>query len=215
MVSNAPSRFSIGQALAVGWNRFLANIGPMALYALVVWSISALLSLPGRDSGGVATFLFGVVSLVVGQLISIGWIRLALDVVDGRRVTAASITASFRVLLPYAVAAIIFSLALAVGLVLLVVPGIVVAVVFGFYGWVIVDRGSDPVAALRRSAALTEGERWHLFGFGLTLLALNVLGLLVLLVGVLVTSGVSLLALAHVYRQLQGSQEAAPRRTLQ
>ena len=93
----------------------------------------------------------------------------------------------------------------AIGLVLLIVPGIIFAVIFGFYGWGLVDGVvDDGVSALRHSAEITRGHRWQLFGFAIVLILFNLLGLLALVVGVLITSAVSILALAHVYRQLAG-----------
>lgn len=64
---------------------------------------------------------------------------------------------------------------------------------------------NDGVAALRRSAEITRGNRWQLFGFLIVLLLLNIVGLLALVIGVLITSAVSILALAHVYRRLDGA----------
>lgn len=90
-----------------------------------------------------------------------------------------------------------------IGLILLIVPGIILAIIFVFYGFHIVDTGStDPIGALRRSAEITRGHRWQLFLLGLVLLGINILGLLALIIGVLFTSGISLLAIAHVYRRL-------------
>lgn len=202
-------RFSIGEALSVGWSTFLRTIGPMALYALVVAVITGAVSSVVNNVGGVAGFLLGVLSFLVNQLVAIGWLRLALDAVDGRPVSAERITESFDRLLPYAVAAFVFSIAVALGAVLLIVPGVIVVLVWGFYGWSIVDgRTGDPIGAFRYSAQITRGNRLQLFGFGLTLIAINILGLLVLLVGVLVSLAVSILAIAFVYRRLSGT--AAP-----
>jgi uncharacterized membrane protein len=208
MVTPSTPRFDIGEALSTGWQLFLKNVGPMALYALVVFAISALVSVPTstQDRTSFWALLVNVISFVVGQAIAIGWIRIALDAQDGRAISVDRITDSFRLLLPYIIAAILFSVGVTLGLILLIVPGIIFAVIFGFYGWIIVDKGErDAIAALRRSAEITRGERWRLFGFALLLILLNIVGLLLLVVGVLVTSAVSLLALGHVYRRLEAS----------
>jgi len=208
-VVTASRRFSIGAAIGDGWRAFTANIVPMVLYGLVVLVVSFILDLIlGEATGTIRATLTGVVVFVVNQLVTIGWLRIALDIVDGRAVTAERVRESFDILLPFAIAAILFSIMLAVGTALLVVPGIIVAVVFGFYGWILVDGpATQPIEALRRSAEITRGERLHLFAFGVVLLLLNLLGLLVFIVGVLVTSAVTMLAVAHVYRQLDGSAD--------
>lgn len=195
--------FEIGQALGAGWRNFWPNILPMALFALIVWAVNAVLQLLQDDAGWFAAFLLGLAGFLVGQLVAIGWIKLALDITDGRQVSAGAIVDRFRLVVPYLIAAVLFALMVSIGLILLVIPGIILFIVFAFYGFHIVDTGqTNPIEAFRRSAELTRGHRWHLFGFGLVLIGINILGLLVLIVGVLISSGVSLLAVAHVYRRL-------------
>lgn len=196
------SQIDIGEAISAGWSRFWPNIVPMALFALVVWAVNGLLQLPQQETG-VATFVLGVIGFLVGQLVAIGWIKIALDITDGRAVRTDAITERLGLIVPYLIAAVLYAVMVSVGLVLLVVPGIILAIVFGFYGFHIVDTGDrDAIGALRRSAELTKGHRGRLFLLGLALLGLNILGLLALVIGVLVTSGISLLAIAHVYRRL-------------
>lgn len=209
---SAPSAtFSYGDALRHGWQAFTANIGPMAVYALVVVGLSGLVNLLLASLDATQSFLGNIVVFLINQLITIGWLRIALDAIDGRQIETDRVRDAFSVFVPFLVAAVLFSLGVTIGLVLLVVPGIVFAVVFGFYGWALVDGAvDDGVAALRYSAEITRGQRWQLFGFLLVLLLLNIVGLLLLIVGVLVTSAVSILALAHVYRVLDGSVTRTP-----
>jgi uncharacterized membrane protein len=209
-MSAVPASFSYGDALRHGWRAFTANIGPMALYALVVIGVSVLVNIVFGRPDGTQSFLGNLVGFLVNQLITIGWLRIALDAVDGRPIDSDRIRNAFSVFVPFLVAAILFSLGVTLGLILLIVPGIIFAVVFGFYGWALVDGAvEDGVAALRHSAEITRGNRWQLFGFGIVLLALNLLGLLALVIGVVITSAVSILALAHVYRQLSGGAPTA------
>lgn len=199
------TRFSIADALVAGWHGFVANFAPMALYAVLVLLVNFLVGYPGRGAEGVEGMLWNFIGFLVSQCITIGWLRIALDIVDGRPVSAERVRSSFDVLLPFFVAAILFSIMITIGFVLLIVPGIVLAVVFGFYGWLLVDgQEKEALAALSGSARITRGERLHLFGFGLVLLLFNVIGLLLFVVGVFVTSAVSILAAAHVYRRLAG-----------
>jgi uncharacterized membrane protein len=157
----------------------------------------------------VVQVVLGVVSFFVGQVVAIVWISLALAIIDGREITTDTLLPSGATLVSYIIASLLFSLMLAIGLVLLVVPGIIVAVAFGFFGWALVDKGLDPIEALRHSGRITSGNRWSVFVFLLAALALNIVGVLLLVVGVLATSAVTLIACAHVYRQLDGSLQPA------
>jgi len=212
-MSTSSSRFDIADAFGVGWRTFVANVVPMALYALAVFAVSVIVNLIlGQPTGFFASLFSTILMFVIGQLMAIGWLRIALDAIDGRPVSADRIRESFGVLVPYLIGAIIFGIAVSIGMVLLIVPGIIVILVFGFYGWIIVDGvRKDAIEALRRSAEITRGERLHLFVFGILLMLFNILGLIVLVVGVLVTSAISVLAVAHVYRQLEASAAGARR----
>jgi uncharacterized membrane protein len=212
MQQHAERRFQIGEAVGTGWKKFWPNLVPMILFALIVWAVNGLIQLPQREGGNtVVVTLFAVIGFIVGQLIAIGWIKLALDIIDGNRPNFQAITDKFRVFLPYLVAAVLFSVMVTIGLFLLVVPGIILAIIFAFYGFHIVDTDEKhPIEALRRSAELTKGSRWQLFLFGLVLIGINILGLLVLIVGVLISSGISLLAIAYVYRKLSAAPVDTP-----
>lgn len=67
--------------------------------------------------------------------------------------------------------------------------------------------GSRIVESLRKSAKLTYGEKWHLFGFMFVALGIYVLGILALLIGLLVAVPVIMLAYAHIYTQLKSHVE--------
>jgi uncharacterized membrane protein len=90
-----------------------------------------------------------------------------------------------------------------VGFLLLIVPGVIAAIGLCFVAYLVVDRGAGPIEALKESWRVTKGHKWQLFLLGLALIGLNLLGLLALVVGVLVTIPISWLALTHAYRTLQ------------
>jgi uncharacterized protein DUF975 len=64
--------------------------------------------------------------------------------------------------------------------------------------------GGDIVESIRKSSKLTHGVKWRLVFFVLAILALNLLGFIALVVGLLVTIPVSMLAFSHVYLRLKG-----------
>jgi uncharacterized membrane protein len=55
---------------------------------------------------------------------------------------------------------------------------------------------------LKESWRITNGNKWQLFLFGLVLIGLNLVGLLALVVGLLVTAPITWLAATHAYRTL-------------
>ena len=95
-----------------------------------------------------------------------------------------------------------------VGLILLIVPGIIIGIMFGFAAYIVIDKEAPPVEALRESLALTKGNRWKLFLLGLALVGINIIGACLLLVGLLVSLPVSTFAVVHAYRVLSGKDKS-------
>lgn len=209
MTQTPSSSLDIGGAFRAGWRGFTANIGPLIIVALIVWVITGAVNWLSTDTTGVIQFLATVVSFFLGQLVAIVWILLALAIIDGRPISGESLLPDGSMLISYIIASLIFSVMFAVGLLLLVIPGLIIAVIFGLYGWALVDKDLDPIGSLRESSRLTQGHRGQLFLFVLAAIAFNILGLLALVIGVLITSAVTLIAAGHVYRQLDGSLQPA------
>jgi uncharacterized membrane protein len=209
-VTRTPSpSLDITEAFRAGWRGFVANVGPMLVVALIVWLVTGLVNWWSTDTAGVVGLLLNWVSFFVGQLVGIVWIALALAVLDGREISSDTLLPSGQVFVSYLIASLLFSIMVVVGLVLLIIPGIIVALVFGLYGWALVDHRLDPVEALRHSSRITSGNRLQLLGFVLVALVVNIIGVLLFIVGVLVTSAVTLIAAGHAYRQLDDSLQPA------
>lgn len=201
-VAQGSHPFTIGESISFGWDRFKSNIAPLAVVAIVVWGVEILMNVLIQPDSSFGAFLAQVLSFIVGSIIGMGWISISLEIVDGRSVELADVWKHIDKLVPYILASIAFGIMFAIGLILLIVPGIIAAVVFGYYGFCILDKDLPAVEGLKRSAEITRGHRGQLFLFGLALIGLNILGLLLLVVGVLVTSAISLIAMGYVYRTL-------------
>ena len=195
------NRFSIGEALSYGWKKLQENIGPLVSAAVAILAVNLLFWLLGRG------FLAGLMSLIgwfVSVLISMGLIRIALKIVDGRPVETADLFQRVDLALPYIIASVIVGVMVAIGFVFLILPGIYLAITFGFFGYNIVDKEHGIMESIEQSAAITRAQKWDLFGFGVALFFFNLLGAIALGVGLLITIPVSMIALAYVYRKLNG-----------
>ena len=104
-----------------------------------------------------------------------------------------------------ALASILVGLGVIGGLILFIVPGIILAIMWHFFGYVIVqDPATGPTDAMRRSAEITRGSRWQLFGLGLLLFGINILGALACGIGIVFTYGITAIAVAYTYKTLSG-----------
>jgi uncharacterized membrane protein len=115
-----------------------------------------------------------------------------------------------RPFLKFLGASILLMLTIAVGFILLIVPGIIFALMFMFTTFIVIDREFGPIDSMKESRRLTYGHKWKLLGLSLLLVLINLLGLAALFVGLFVSVPISSLALTHAYRVLGGKVEPRP-----
>lgn len=88
---------------------------------------------------------------------------------------------------------------------LLALPGIYIAVRFKFFPYVLLENEHMSILdIIKHTYKLTCCAFWPLFGLLILISLLNLLGMLAFLLGLIVTVPVSVLALAHAYRKLEG-----------
>jgi uncharacterized membrane protein len=203
--------FTTGEAIGYGWRGFTQNVGPLLLLAFVVIAIQVILGIIGaRLQTTVGIVLFNIVSAIVGYILTVGIIRAALAVVDGRRPEVGMLFRGQGVI-DYILASIIVALAVTVGLVLCVIPGVIVMFLFQFYGYATVDE-SHRVGALESLSVSTRLARDNVgpvLLFDLAAIGVLILGALVCGVGLLVAYPVVIIAGAFVWRRLVRGHIAA------
>ncbi len=204
--------FSMGEAIGFGWETMKKNFAFFIGVLIVVFVIQAVPQLIANQAQNAPAIglLFSLIGFVLQLILSMGLIRIALKFVDGQQPEFGDLFGATSYFFSFLIASILYGLMVAVGMIFLIVPGIVLAIIFLMYQYAIVDQGLGPLEALRRSAALTHGVRWDLFLFGLLLFGINLLGALALGIGLFVTVPTTMVALAYVYRQLDRQTAPAP-----
>ena len=172
--------------------------------------------------------VLGIVGYVLGRFGQLGFTHLALRVVDGEEATIGDLFSQGRLLVRAVLATIVYAGIVIGGFLLLIVPGIiwgrefqyyiyvggfllliVPAIIWGikfqYYIYAIVDEDAGVMESLKRSSALTRGEKLNLFWYGLLCGLVGLLGTLALGVGVLAAAPTIALASAYVYRRLVAS----------
>jgi hypothetical protein len=209
--------FSTGSALRFGWETFKKRpwffVGSTVVILLASGLIDAFSSALDAAVGGSAeqpSLIGTLVNLGLGTLLGMGATAFYLAAHDNPDTADLSLPWHPRPFWKFLGASILLSLAVAIGLVLLIVPGIIFGLMFMFATFVVIERELGPIDAMNESNRLTRGHKWQLFGFVLVLLLINLLGLLALVVGILVSIPVSTLAFVHAYRVLGGKAEPRP-----
>jgi uncharacterized membrane protein len=203
--------FSSSEAIKFGWETFKRRpwffIGATFLIVLAsalcdgfTSGIDAALNGSSQDPSLVGT----VINLALGTLVSMGATAFFLAAHDNPDTVDLAALWHPRPFWKFLGASLLLSLSVAIGFVLLIVPGIIFGLMFMFATFVVIEREAGPIDALNESNRLTRGHKWSLFGFVLLLVLINLLGVIALVVGLLVSIPVSTLAFVHAYRVLGG-----------
>lgn len=183
-------KFTISEAMDYGWQATEKNLWFLVGLFLLVFLLSS------------GTGWFPGLSYVISILGGISILTAALGIYAGEKIAVENLFSKYNLILKYLVASVIYLIVVFVGLILFILPGIYVMLRFQFYKFLVVDKGMDPIEALRGSAKLTEGHAWVLFGLLCISIVINILGLLALGVGLLVTVPMTMLAYTYVYKRL-------------
>lgn len=207
MATQAEPVFSSTEALRYGWSTMRANLRPL----VILGAIGALLVLVERSLPSEGALLLKLALQLLEIAFAVVLIRTSLRLHDGQPIALSDdrVDEVFRDFWGYLLTSLLLGLIVAGGLLLLIVPGVLWALRYGFAGFCAIDAHSDPLAALRESRRITEGARGALLGFGLLVFGVNLLGALALGVGTIVTVPTTCLAAAYVFRRLEA--HAGPR----
>jgi uncharacterized membrane protein len=209
---------SIGDCIRFGWETFKKRPGILIgafLLAMIIPSIPGIL-VPGPEvvpnapppPPSTGHVIASLASIVLSIFTTLGATTFALRAHDDIMSVKLADLWNPQPFWRFLGAELLTALIIFVGFLLLIVPGIIASVGLGFAPYFVIDRGTGPTDSLKQSWDITKGYKWQLFLFGLALIGLNLLGLIALVVGLLVTIPVTWLAITHAYRTLSAQSRA-------
>lgn len=172
------------------WQIFLA----VSLIMIVVSVISENI----KDS-----FLLEISFWLISTLLWVGVLKLCLDLASGKKVKLDSLLNEFTKVPSYIVSSIIYGFVVVLGFILLILPGIFIAIRLQLYLYFIVDKSLGPIEALKASWKATDGCFWDLFLAAVMAIVINILGALALGIGLFVSYPTTLMASAYIYKKIK------------
>lgn len=130
-------------------------------------------------------FFTSMLTFVISALVQGALTRATVSANEGQRASfVESLAAAFSVLLPLIGLSLLWAFGIGLGFILLVVPGIILMMMWAVAVPSLVVERQGVFAAFRRSAELTKGAKWKIFGLCLLLLVIYwALSLIIGLVG--------------------------------
>lgn len=182
------------------WEIFRAHLGTM----IAVFILYSLLTGTGVfwDSGGWIFDVGELLMFVISGPVTAGTYMFALKLVRGEDPDIGEMFRGFQEFGRAFGVFTLYTILFVVGLVLLIVPGIYVGVALMPAMFLVLDDRLGVIDTLQKAWAMTDGHRGGVFLVLLTLVGLNLLGLLFFIVGVVFTGAFSLLVGAAMYEEL-------------
>jgi hypothetical protein len=163
----------IGAVLSEAWSlytRFLARFFLTALAVFVALDLLSALADVAAEDSFLAGLFWGVIAAVIGViglfLVMGGLLELVRDLRDGRadRGVGATYSAVWPRVPALFAAGVIAAVAIGIGLLLLIVPGLYLLTIWSMIPAVIVLEGRSAGDSFSRSHDLVRGNGWNVFG---------------------------------------------------
>jgi uncharacterized membrane protein len=211
--------FHFEHYLKRGWMLFKQNWGVYVAFTLLLglfYLVVALIS-PGTDAEGVAfgvrQLISSLLSLLIGVPLGAGLYVGALQHLRGTPPQFNDFFGGFSKYIPLILAHVAMSFATALGLLLLVLPGIYLAVAYALTIPTVLDRNFNFWESMEISRRLITRNWFSMLGFLLIFALINLAGLLACGLGLLITIPWTACSLISAYADivgLEGSRESAP-----
>jgi hypothetical protein len=172
----ADRSLTISGWFARGWETYKKHSWPLIGAAIIVQLLGLISSI-----AYIATewgFLSGIVGFIIAPVLSVGWFYLSLRALRGEDVDALKIFDAFSRFGTAWGTTVLAGLAICVGLILLIVPGFVIAMMFFAAPFVVMDKKTGVIESLRLSCKITKGFKGRLFGMICLATLLSLFGIL-------------------------------------
>jgi hypothetical protein len=178
----------VGDPIGEGWaiyKRFWRHLLPIALFVLVIISLVTLIL---HGAGALGALGAGVVAIVGIYLVQAALVAAVADVRDGK--VDLSLTETLASVVPrlgsILVASLLAGIAVAIGLVLIIIPGLYLLTIWSVIIPVLVLEQTGAFESFGRSRALVRGYGWTVFGVIVITFLINIAAHIV--VAILVSS---------------------------
>lgn len=216
-----PQPWTTGEALTLAWARF-KEFAPVLILAyllnlvlsMIVGQAGNIVTLAGgiraSSVAGSLTAAGGVLGQIVAAYLQVGMTRIVLDAARGKAPEFGTLFAGGDRFFPLFLVNLLMALAILLGLVLLIVPGVIMGIGFSLAPFYVVDAGMGPIEAMKASWSATRGQKGEIFVLGIAAVGLSLLGMLMCCVGLLATSPILYVAMAVAFIRMSGLGTTAP-----
>lgn len=215
-----------GEVVSASWEIFKGNFGMAVGGVLVGIILTNLCGLPqnilnivatglesqGNKDGALMCQLIGLCCFpitIAGQIFfQAGQARLILNIAQGKNAQLGDLFSGAKYFWRMLGCSILYGLMVFLGILACIIPGIILALMFYSYIYALVDQDSPGIESLSAARAASKDNVVALLVISLASVGVNILGMLALCVGLLVTVPLGTLFFAVAYCKMTGQRTA-------
>jgi len=222
-----PIPLDINYVISQAWKYTKANLGSLVafglIYLIIIFASSAILggiatavegppplksdALVISQGGGPVTFFTNIIENIISIFLGLGAIRYAHRLVKGETPEIGDLFSQGDKLLRTLGATILFALAVIIGFIFFIIPGVILAIRLGFYQQAIVEKNLGVIDSLKYSLEITKGNGLSIFGLSLLGFLIVLAGILALFVGLIWALPTVWLSQIIAFRYLHGGEK--------
>gem|GEM_PF-3571780 len=148
--------------------------------------------------------LYSLFRIAFGVWINIGQTMFMLKIARGQHAEVGDLFRGGHYFWRAILCSITLGLAVFAGTLLCIIPGMIVAMMYGQFLFVLVDQNLPGLDSLGKSSELTNGKKWALFGLFFVCAFINLFGVLALFIGMFFTAPFTSIVFALAYDRICG-----------
>lgn len=216
MSTNSIDLVSLFKFSALQYKKYASFVIGAALTFIVLGAVpQTYFMMRAPETPTLETQMTSLLLTAIQLFLSLGFTKLMLLLIQDEYVTVADMFNNFRPFLSYFIASFLYGIAVSIGLLLLIAPGIFIAIRLQFYPYFILEKGDSSFIALQKSFNLSQDLTLDLLLFGVAVVTLNIIGALLLGVGIIFTYPLTTMATAVIYRSLIEESDSIPAHSYQ
>jgi hypothetical protein len=173
--TSATPAIRVGDVFGASWRLYRSRFGAFSLLAIVAYSPEALLTLLTPRTAAFLSLTY-ILERICSSFANAAIVYGVIQELRGQSFTfAGSMRRGFARLGPILGLSVIVSILAVLGFIFLIVPGFIVMAIYAVALSVCVAERAGVGASMRRSAYLTKGNRWRVFGIQLLIIVVSMI----------------------------------------
>jgi uncharacterized membrane protein len=199
-------KINYSEILKSSWEKLIKQFWLLVGLGIGFTIIYSLLYIFAMPESGETMKLSGIIvcflSYILLIVFTMGYMKNCFQTIDGEEPQFSAYGRASTKIITIFAASFIYSIIVAIGLILLILPGIYLMLRLNFYIAAIVDEDAGIIDSLKRSWQITKGQVLPVFVIFLIITAISFIGTLALIVGIFIALPLAVLIECTTFRRL-------------